>query len=317
MLYIALLWFGFTATGFASPQYLSRPDGSLITYYLDIQQTTSSNTAATQLLLLIQGSSCNSVRRSDRINQRFARLIEEADVLTVEKYGIDAALSWSNNAEREDCPQEYLKHDRPKQRLADYQQVLNAVTAQKAYRQIVVLGGSEGALIANMLAAHAGQVDFAVSINGGGRWFLDDVLHSIEAQSDNEAAMQAAVNGFRGFSQHILNSAPSVINVSGHGYRWWRQMLEIDQRALLKQARVPVLVVQAGRDRAVAADKAKQMLEALIPVQSNLSFYHYPALDHQLLSEDGISEEAKVIADIQYWLTAQGVLTPGIVNQDD
>lgn len=305
-LLVSVLGFLFPSTGLAAAYTLPRADGSLITYYLDAKVEAQRGISAKNLLVLIQGSSCNSVRHNSRVNQSFSKLLLNADLLTVEKYGIDAGLNWSENAERDNCPAAYLRNDSPLQRLTDYEQVLETVLAQQLYQQVVVLGGSEGALIANMLATRSKHVDFVISINGGARWFLDDVLHSIKAQTGKGEATQAAINGFKGFSQHILNSPPSDLQVSGHGYHWWRQMLEIDQHALLQQIELPLLIVQSGQDKSVSAEKARSMVESLLPQQSNLSLYYYPSLDHQLLTAEGHSKEAEVIADIKRWLADVG-----------
>jgi hypothetical protein len=98
---------------------LKRADGSDIQYYLS-----QSIKSSTSLAILLQGSDCNSVYHNALINDEFADIFEYSDILTVEKYGIDASLIKDKDPDRKDCPQSYLLNDSPQQRVADYEQVM-------------------------------------------------------------------------------------------------------------------------------------------------------------------------------------------------
>lgn len=78
-----------------------------------------------------------------------------------------------------------------------------------------------------ILTSKLNYVDSTVSINGGGRKFIGDILHSIEIQSPSVEAYNTSANDFTGFSKHILNSDPFDLNMSGHGYKWWKGMLGV------------------------------------------------------------------------------------------
>jgi len=124
-----------------------REDGSVIHYYLFKGQAQSK-----VLLLILQGSSCNSVLKIDPIFDEYRSISPSADLLLIEKYGIDQTLQYDANDERSDCPDGYIRHDSPKQRVADVHQVLNAVSEQHQYERIVIVGGSEGAVIPHLVA---------------------------------------------------------------------------------------------------------------------------------------------------------------------
>ncbi|WP_174428081.1 hypothetical protein [Cupriavidus basilensis] len=108
---------------------VARGDGSRIRYCLNVRNT---SVQAEQLLVVIQGSDCNSVTRVEAINRYIVRVMPAADVLTVEKYGIDASLPYSDDPERADCPSAYLRHDSPAQRAADLDAVIAEVLRQRA-----------------------------------------------------------------------------------------------------------------------------------------------------------------------------------------
>ncbi|MNR32723.1 hypothetical protein D3C85_1503360 [compost metagenome] len=77
----------------------------------------------------------------------------EADILLIEKYGIDNKLKYSADTARKDCPAQYLEKDSPAQRVADIKVVLDTVRKNGQYKKFILLGGSEGAVIANLVTA--------------------------------------------------------------------------------------------------------------------------------------------------------------------
>lgn len=284
----------------ATVHQLARADGSAIEYYL--QQRDPDNTSR-QLLVVIQGSDCNSVRNIPSITHHMSNVLPSADVLTVEKYGIDASLSYNLDPDRGDCPGLYVLKDSPRQRLQDYRSVIAHLREQNDYRRVVVLGGSEGAVVAGLLASDSKSADVAIAMNGGGQRFIDDVLHSIETSTASAEEKVASAQGMREFFEHI-NTVPSAeVVASNHGYAWWKQMFELDQLVILQRAAVPVLIVQGEADQSVSSANTRQMLEQLVEVgKRNIVFYLYPQLDHQLNGPDGVSQMKAVVADIAAWL---------------
>ncbi|HAU4907587.1 TPA: alpha/beta hydrolase, partial [Aeromonas hydrophila] len=198
----------------------SRDDGSPVSYYL-VQHSHDADT----LLLILQGSDCNSVLNIDSILSDYKDVWPEADILLIEKYGIDRKLKYSTDPARKDCPAQYLEKDNPAQRVADIKAVLDIIRKDRQYKTFILLGGSEGAVIANLVTADVDYIDATIAFNGGGRWFIDDVSHSIAAEHKNPAAARKDIDGFKGFAEHVLNSKPFELDVSGHGYHWWQQML--------------------------------------------------------------------------------------------
>ncbi|MEI4985598.1 alpha/beta hydrolase family protein [Aeromonas caviae] len=279
----------------------SRDDGSFISYYL-VQHLHDTDT----LLLILQGSDCNSVLKIDAILTEYKNVWPEADVLLIEKYGINRKLKYSKDAERKDCPAQYLEKDSPVQRVSDIKAVLDIVRKDGQYKKLILLGGSEGAVIANLVSADIDSIDATIAFNGGGRWFIDDVSHSIEVQHKNPAAARKEVDDFKGFTEHVLHSKPFELDVSGHGYHWWQQMLSIDQLDTLKKVKSPLLIIQGGRDTSVSPQKTDEMMQRLEELgKSNIEYRRYEALDHGLKNSDGKSLRKEVIRDINIWLRSK------------
>lgn len=292
MLSVLALWSGL-AMAQSAALTLPREDGSSIHYYLDAAVPGETSPA---LLVILQGSDCNSVRHI-RLVTPMRQVLPAADLLTVEKYGIDDTLPYREEVPRQDCPDAFVQHDTPQRRVSDVTRVLQAVIARNGYQKVVVLGGSEGAVIANLVTASSGLVDATLAFSGGGRWFIDDVRHSVADAPKEEKA------GLNAFLQQVLTAPPFPLNASDHGYAWWHGMLNIDQLATLRSIKTPVLIVQGDQDRAVSPGAVGKMIAELrADGKTNITYLNYPALDHVMRRENGESEMTRVVADMRAWL---------------
>lgn len=279
-----------------------RDDGSKIDFYL--KQSVITDNADT-LVIYLQGSDCNSVLQDPFLQNHAKAAWPSADWLLIEKRGITPDLPHTFNAERSDCPNEYIQHDYPSQRVADIELALNRVLRERRYRHVMVLGGSEGAAIAAIFAAQSPDLSAAVLINGGGRYFLDDVRHNIHMTVPAEN-LEEELNGFNGFAAHILASEAFDLEVSNHGYHWWKEMLTIDHQAVLGAVNIPTLIIQSGRDQSVSPGGVAEMIQSLrAHGKTHFDFVVYPYLDHGLVDVRSISMVDEVISDINRWLEAK------------
>lgn len=295
MLSVLALWSGL-AMAQSAALTLPREDKSSIRYYLDAAVPGETSPA---LLVILQGSDCNSVRHI-RLITPMRQVLPAADLLTVEKYGIDDRLPYREEVPRQDCPDAFVQHDTPQRRVSDVIQVLQAVIARNGYQKVVVLGGSEGAVIANLVTASSGLVDATLAFSGGGRWFIDDVRHSVADAPKEEKA------GLNAFLQQVMTAPPFPLNASDHGYGWWHGMLNIDQLATLRSIKTPVLIAQGDQDRAVSPGAVGNMIAELrADGKTNITYLNYPALDHVMRRENGASEMTRVLADMHAWLEKQ------------
>ncbi|MGC5698797.1 prolyl oligopeptidase family serine peptidase [Pseudomonas sp. NFXW11] len=294
-----------TSLAAAEPQavaarQLARGDGSSITWYLWQRHI---GPAPKALLVIIQGSDCNSVTRIPGVYRHLARALPEADVLTVEKYAIEASLPYDHDPERADCPAAYLRHDSPSQRAQDLQAVLAHLQQDRRYSRIVALGGSEGAVVAHLLAARSNLVHATVAFNGGGQWFRDDLLHGLASSPQNPAQQAESRRELLGFIQQVQQQPAADLQASGHGAGWWQDVLRLDQLALLQGSRVPALIIQSGADEAVSVSAVTRMIAQLREHgRPGLAFRPYPGLDHRLADTTGTSRMAEVVSDIALWL---------------
>ncbi|HGW5159700.1 TPA: alpha/beta hydrolase family protein [Proteus mirabilis] len=277
-----------------STHKLIRQDNSELIYYLDKQAEHNKT-----LLVLMQGSDCNSIKNNTFIQETFGRWLPSSDVLMVEKYGITAQLTYfDDNGEREDCPKNYKLHDNPSQRLADYLAVLDKLSPN--YTNIVLLGGSEGATMVHLVVAERHDISAAIALNGGGRFFLDDVLYNIRNTTPKEH-VEEAINSFQQLANAIItNQIGDEQFVSEHSKLWWQQYLAIDLLEVIKRnTQTPVLIVQTLDDINVDMATFHQLSQEI--TQPNVTFIKYDKLNHGFYNQQGERLTGKVVQDIQQW----------------
>jgi pimeloyl-ACP methyl ester carboxylesterase len=284
---------------------LTRFDGSDIHYYLGRRGITKSQ----PILIIMQGSDCNSVMNNPRIKE-IAAVAPAAAVLLVEKYAITADLPFSTETARSDCPEAYLKSNVPEQRVMDYAQIVAALRISAASwwnQKLIIVGGSEGAQIAEQVAAIIPETDCLIIFGFGGRHFEDDVLQSVrhdmkEQGLDDKATEEQVVAMQEMFKAALRDRSRNEI-ASGYSHAWWASMLSMDQSAMLQAVTVPVLAIQGGRDHNVSIAGARALMSPLrARGRSNAEYIEYPGLDHAFKDDDGNSHWDRVIHDISIWL---------------
>ena len=287
-------------------EQVKRPDGSSINYYLTKNRA---DTWANTLLVILQGSSCESVQTIRSIANTYSKLIGDADVLTVEKYGITPGFSTRGSAEHVECPDDYYQHDDLEQRKSDVLATLQHISSKHTYERRILFGGSEGATLAIALSSRDDLIDAAIGFNAGGRYFRDDVIHGMKQSIGVESDRQEAILGFTEFVSQFFRQEPFPVKMSDHGYGWWKSVLENDQLSNLLEATVPVFVVQGGRDQSVSPvtwmDLRRQVESS---DQKLVNFHYYPDLDHGLRDQTDQDKSELVMTDIRSWLDS--VLSP-------
>ena len=289
----------YSPTTTTNPIKLERDDGSLITYYLESK---NNRKHSKELFIIFQGSDYNSVRNNPNIN-KIKTVLPNADILTIEKYGITDALPYINDF-RDSIPQEYLDFDNPNQRVSDANSVITSLMENFNYEKIFVFGGSEGADIAYLFASKYKYVYATITLGGGGRFFIDDVIQSILCSEEfTEEEKKENIERMEQFSQYILSHESLSFSASEHGFLWWKIMLSLDRQEIINNIFTPLLILQGGKDYSASPEKATEMIQMLNQYgKNNIDYLFYPEYDHALnLSFDEKATEI-VLNDIQVWI---------------
>ncbi|MBF39227.1 alpha/beta fold hydrolase [Idiomarina sp. UBA4520] len=277
-----------TSPAIAGEKYL-RDDGTEIRYYLD-------NAAADNLLVIFQGSDCNSVRHMTSVTTIWQTLAPNSALLTIEKYGIDDSLPYASG-ERDDCPTKYLQHDTMTQRINDGVQLIDAF--KNSYDKVIVAGGSEGGSIALAVAKRVSGLHSVLALNSGSSSFQHDIEFSIK-QTVPEDQRNEALNGFRQFVARIKQSQePFPANVSGHGYAYWKDALERDLLKPLTSIDAPVVVIQSQEDKSVDPEQTRREINRIISDGAkHITLKMLPGLDHGFQDSNGQSQLKNVVEGV-------------------
>lgn len=295
---VALLFSMYTlnslAQGLPSNEQTLHFKGKEIKYYLIQQQAIKSK----DLLVLLQGSDCQSVINNPNMVKNFAVVFPDNDILLVEKTGLTRQVGINGEeASEEECPVEYMSQDSPLERADNYIAVLKQL--KNDYQHIVLLGGSEGAMITHLIVAKEHFITASIALNVGRQYFIDDVLYSIK----NNTPQEEIANSVEGFKQFAEVARQKQLNhdqfVSGHGPTWCYEMLTIDNLKLVQSINTPHLVIQTMADTNVDAYGTENMMRQ--SHNPNVSYKQYQNLDHFFQDEKGQLHTEQIIKDIQSW----------------
>jgi len=280
-----------------------RLDGTKIAYYL------AANAGGNKqpILLILHGSDCNSIANHPRI-RRFERVATDAVALYIDKYGINTELPWSETDDRTDCPDVYLERNTLNQRVLDILRVVGELRESAHWwdGQLFIVGGSEGAIVAESVAPLVPETQGLIIFGFGGRWFENDVLHSVKvslnADGESPEAQAGHLATVRGLLASALRDRDPAKNFWGYSHAWWASMLEFDQLEALRRVRVPVLALQGSEDEDVDVTGAKEMIRELQSKGSSITFLEYDGLDHGFRDAENQSRLDGVIDDMAKWL---------------
>jgi len=280
-----------------------RLDGTKISYYL----APNAGGGKQPILLILHGSDCNSIANHPRI-RRFERVATDAVALYIDKYGITTELPWSESGDRNDCPGVYLERNTLSQRVLDILRVV-AELRQSAHwwnGQLFIVGGSEGAIVAESVAPLVPETQSLIIFGFGGRWFENDVLNSVQvsldADGESPEAQAEHLETVRGLLAGARRDRDPAKNFWGYSHAWWASMLEFDQLEALRRVRVPVLALQGSEDEDVDVTGAREMVRELQSKGSGITFLEYEGLDHGFRDADNQSRLDGVIDDMAKWL---------------
>ena len=288
----------------AATNALSRFDGSQIQYHVDRR----GHEGTQPILLMLQGSDCNSIKQHPRIDE-YLDIAPNHAVLFIEKYGLTDSLPWSVSDARDDCPREYLEHNTLNQRALDALQVIAHLRRSEPWwnKQLVIVGGSAGSMVASQVAAMVPETTLLVIFGFGSRYFRQDLFDSIESSFASsgmpETKVASELSAIKAQFEAMRENPSTVLFSSGHSYAYWAGMLEFDQLVSLSQVAVPVLAVHGARDQNSSPQGARDLVASLKKsAGTQVEFREYPELDHGFRDQSGVSHTSRVVRDMALWV---------------
>jgi predicted peptidase len=290
---------------------LKRPDSSKINLYIN----SPSNVKSYPYTLFLQGSECLSIFSRPSLPISLADQYKTALVF-VEKYEITKNQNDLSD-DQKNCTSEFRKGNTIDQRISDYLQVVQAlrsniiskIESDKNWNgSIYIVGASEGAFLAPILAFHVPETKKILALSGGLGWTMREELSlSIKQAAEKQGQSKEQINNIMKeieftFSD-IINNSKSEKLWMGHSYKWWYSILDVRALDYLERLSIPILMVHGTSDLSVpveSARTAKLKFEQLN--KSNLIYWELDGFDHGYVDASGISHKNEVVVKSLDWL---------------
>ncbi len=272
---------GIPGTTFEQHQITDK-SGRQLTYYL------SHGAAPAPLLLMIQGSGCGSVMHVQG-NGSYSTLFDllpfgkegQFTVMAVEKpYSGDSSGQRPGSAES--CSAQF-NHD-----FTADSWLLALQTSVRDARKLewiakgrtLVVGLSEGAVMATLLAGHDATITDVVSIGGSGTTQLFDfIVHAYRMCFDASPCLADVEEKVRAINADPANSTSFAW---GHPYKRWSSFFHVDPGEELLRSNARVYMAFGTADQSVPALSQEVAVAKLMAAGRDLTVRRVPDANHSL-----------------------------------
>ena len=243
------------------------------------------------VLLLVQGSGCAPVIRTQGASSYstlFDLLPLAADprftVVAVEK---PSAPPDGPGGTAEGCGAAFNVDFTAERWLAALRAAIDAVERQTdvAHDRLVVLGTSEGAVMADLLAGRDRRVSEVISISGSGTTQLLDFLALAYARCFDRSpclkAVEAQARAIRADPQSVTRFA------WGHPFRRWTSFFAVDPGVELVRSRARAYLAIGGEDQSVPALSQEVAVAKLLAAGRDVTVQRVVEGDHALAGAGG------------------------------
>ena len=270
-----------TSQGFRfdlQPQIFKFADGGQTTYY-DIQ--IGQPYPAQPVLIILGGAGC--ARGSEALRAFLDGINQPVKVWMMEKRGVQNTLL-GNSAARQtsDCTAEYHEHAYAVRIVDDQIEFIRnrlKTLATQALRPVILLGISEGGMIAPAVAQSLLEVTHVAMVSAGGMSLRDEL--AVLVKKHREAIdVPTIVNAIRN------NSSDAQTLLWGNSVRWWGSFLDYSSIPYVTQLRQPFLVAFGGQDTSVPVESGFFLRSHAMRIgKKNLTLMIYPEANHYLVDQ--------------------------------
>jgi pimeloyl-ACP methyl ester carboxylesterase len=258
-------------------------DGKQITFYLSTQQTPSH---PVPLIVWVQGTGCSShfVRVGERIGSKLQSLLYSvargrARILAVEKPGVEFLDDHPDDSDARACRPEFRAEytlDRWATTIADAIQAAQKLPGVDTSKTLV-LGHSEGGIVAMRVSNVSPRVTHAASLSGGGPVYLFHMAEFMRGQRlDAEKEVYAC------WSEIVKDPDSTTKFCWGQTYRQWSSFMKTSIIAEALKSRALLYFVQGTADTQNSITGFDVLRAELAAKQRDAVFERIEGADHAL-----------------------------------
>lgn len=282
-----------------------RDEAEAPSYSLQLGRENSSDVA----IFFVSGSGCASIKH--RLSSFFEPIRDKvnATVFALQKRAID-----EDNRTGSFCSSAFHKTDYLDQSIADQREFIDAQLAKLTVKPkaVVLLGASEGAVVAARIASTDQRITHLGLIGGGGT----TVRENLKALSRSTWYLRSPENGFAEIANDPNNTDTQIW---GHSYKYWASLLDINIGDELIQLDIPIVAAMGEKDEAVPVDAVRHLQTLFEQTgKKNLLLLIYPNANHRLEDKEQKMSYAgdflgKLVATFQETAAVEGrqAVAPG------
>ena len=176
------------------------------------------------------------------------------------------------------CGVSFHEQNNPRQWMSDYMEFISTTLKQMPARprNVVLVGISEGGMVAARVARARNDITHLIVIGDGG-WSM----------RDNLGVLMGPEVVSRGWSE--IASDPNSIEKSwlGNPFRYWFDVLDYSPMGDYLALEIPVIIAMGERDRSIPSASALDVQKhATAAGKKNIGVVIYPGADHFLKADD-------------------------------
>lgn len=297
-----------------------RADGSSVTFYLAVGEKTDQQRLPVFIFLDGSGAQSHFTRMGDKIGYSLGgmiarQVVDRYHAVLIEKRGIEFGYINGQPGAGEGGPAEYNRFATLDGRAGDVSAVLNVLLKEPLVdpQRVIVVGHSEGSLVAAAAAARDPRITHVGYLGAGGACqFFDLITLQRKAMAEAGASaeeIEAAVQALEADYRKILADPDSDTKFfQGHAYRRWSTFGFQPAVENLLKTRAKLFLAHGDRDRAVPIEAFDYLVvELMRNGRKDLTVRRIPEGDHGFMTRMETSAAVtfgRIIEEIIAWASA-------------
>ena len=272
--------------------------------YIDVYYNKPIVKSKMPMLIFCQGSGYDS--NTDGFLRIMNQYQNKAVGLAIEKQGVYFGDKGDTLSEI------YKQNNTVYNRLYDYLRVLQYMKANVTWwnGDVYVIGGSEGGLLAGMLACYYPNVkalalfSFGGGLNFGEAWPISSGLQK-KAEGATVTEIEKEVNNVKDSLNYIRKNPTYQKSYSGEDntYSWWASIVDLRLENALLDLSIPIFLAQGTEDMMAPPVSAQKLHEDFIKKgKTNLYYKEYKGYNHEYKDEKNNSHLVEVVTVAIKWM---------------
>ena len=204
----------------------------------------------------------------------------------------------------------FRRYETRQRRVADQIAVLSAYLDGALELPVLLVGSSEGGVVAADVAVHDSRVTHLLMMASGGGWTQAEELEW-ELNHGRRVPEASNIEELHAKFAEIQSDPNGDTMWFGHPFRMWSSYLWFRSMDGLTTSSIPIFLAQGSEDQAIAGS-ARAMRDGFDRLGlTNLTYVEYPGLDHHFNDAAGESGLAALQRDASAWMEATGLIAGG------